>query len=361
MDAQDQRDPAIADGESRRRLPCRWLQFRLRTLLAVIALCAVAAFAWRTLSDALPYREQRRTAALIAELGGTYQTAAASAWHRQLFGSDLQNLVLVNLADSNAPELYIKALAGLPALETLVVGGEAFHDEHLSRLRATASLRYLVLDSTGVSDEAVAALRAAHPKLEIHFSERLALAVLKRSAHVTEMPANAPEDLKQLVGGEHFLACRSACCSDKVRTAGIDKFRHFKRIQRLVLAFTEAGDKELSHAKSLLTLHELVLGDAPITDEGLANVACLTQLRTLNLAGSPIGDVGLAHLASLAALETLDLEDTQITDAGLLHLSSLKRLKDLDLSGTRCSRSAIERLGQALPECRIRQSLGASR
>ena len=90
--------------------------------------------------------------ALVAELGGSYQTAEASNWHRGLFGSDLQNLVLVNLADCDQVDDFLGRVAASPMLETLVVGGDAFNDQHLRRLQGTPSLRHLVLDSTSVTD-----------------------------------------------------------------------------------------------------------------------------------------------------------------------------------------------------------------
>jgi hypothetical protein len=353
MDHRDELDTANAEISMRPPEACRWFQFRLRTLLAVVALCAVAAFAWRTLADAFPYREQRRTAALVEELGGRYETAEASAWHRRLFGGDLRNLVLVDLADIDAPERYIEAVARLPELETLVVGGEAFTDEHLGKLRGTASLRHLVLDSTSVSDEAVAALRSAQAKVEVHFSERRAMAALVPFAYMSERPADALDHLKQLVGAEHFVTCWLACCSSKVRAADLAQVRHFKRIYRLVLGFSRVGDAELSCVKGLTTLRELVIGGGPVTDEGLASVAGLSQLTKLTLNGPPIGDAGLAHLSGLTNLESLDLSGTLVSDAGLEHLIGLKRLKALDLDLTRCTKAGIERLRQALPQCRI--------
>jgi hypothetical protein len=111
--------------------PRRWFQFRLGTLLFVVGLCAVAAFLWRMLADALPYREQRRTMALVAQFGGSCQTADASDWHRRLFGGNLQNIVLVDLLDCDKADEYIGPVAGSPRLETLLVGGDTFGDEHL--------------------------------------------------------------------------------------------------------------------------------------------------------------------------------------------------------------------------------------
>ncbi len=352
MDSPNEPGLVKSGGSARSQAPRRRFQFRLLTLFLLTALCAVGLFAWRTIADALPYREQPRTAALIAELGGSYQTAEASGWHRRLFGSSLQNLVLVNLADCDRPEDYINPVAGLPKLETPVVGGEAFTDRHLSRLHGAASLRHLVLDSTAVTDDGVEALKTALPKVEVYVSERRAIAILSKVAYVTTNAEPAPEALRQAVGDAFFVTCRSACCSHKAQ-AVIAQVRHLKRVERLVLGHVPVGDAELAHVKGLTTLRELIVGDGPVTDAGIANLAGLSQLKRLDLSRAPIGDAGLAHLGHLTALEFLDLDSTQIADQGLAHLTTLKRLEHLRLDDTRCTHAAIERLGQALPQCSI--------
>src|SRR5262245_3809752 len=90
----------------------RWYQYGLRTLLALTALCAAGAGALRTYLE--PYRRQRQTMGLIEVLHGTYKTAEADAWLRHLYGADLQNVVVVDLADCDNPDAYLPAIATLP-------------------------------------------------------------------------------------------------------------------------------------------------------------------------------------------------------------------------------------------------------
>ncbi len=143
--------------EPRPKPPRRWLQFSLSTLLAVTALAAGGAMAWRVYLE--PYRRQRETMRLIEDLGGSYQTTAADKWLRRLFGDDFQNITSVDLAVCDDPAQYIEQVASLPALETLTVGGPAFTDEHLRRLQGLATLRQLRLDCAEVSEAELAALR----------------------------------------------------------------------------------------------------------------------------------------------------------------------------------------------------------
>ena len=83
----------------------------------------------------------------------------------------------MNVADCDDPAAYIDHVAALPAIETLVVGGSAFTDEHLKRLHGLTTLSGLVLDCTEVTDEGLAALAQALPSLEAYQSERRAIAL----------------------------------------------------------------------------------------------------------------------------------------------------------------------------------------
>jgi hypothetical protein len=325
----------------------------LRTLLIVVGISGLTAAAWREISDALPYREQRQTMALIEQLGGSYETAEASEWHRRLFGSDLQNLVLVNLADCDVPDRYIEALAALPQLETLAVGGEAFADGHLDQLRHTATLRYLVLDSTAVSDEAVTALRAAQPNVEVYFSERRALAELTGIGMKHERSAQVPQPLRERVGDAYFHTCWLLCCVSRVSDADLAHVRHLRNLEILRVYESSVSDAGLANLQGLVQLRELNLAGTKITDAGVAHLARLINLRELHLDRAPISDAGLAHLKDLGQLEQLELDSTPIGDAGLVHLKGLAKLEDLGLGGTRCTRSGARELQKVLPQCRI--------
>ncbi len=92
------------DHEPRANPRKRWFQFGLSTLLALTALAAVGAMAFRVYVE--PYRRQRGTMALIEKLGGRYETVAADGWLRTLFGEDFQNVNLVDLAPSDARSYF---------------------------------------------------------------------------------------------------------------------------------------------------------------------------------------------------------------------------------------------------------------
>src|SRR5438874_9763807 len=83
-----------SDGRAKR---LRWFQYRLRTVLLLVTVVAVLLVAWRAYVE--PYRQQRQTVERIKELGGLVDTVEAPTWARRILGSDLQNVVLIDVAN----------------------------------------------------------------------------------------------------------------------------------------------------------------------------------------------------------------------------------------------------------------------
>jgi hypothetical protein len=83
----------------------------------------------------------------------------------------------------------------------------------------------------------------------------------------------------------------------------------------------------------------------------------LPRLEGLHLHLSPsVSEVDLTRLAGRVELAYLSINSVSVTDAGLAHLAELprlRRLRRLDIRGTRVTMAGVERLRQALPECRI--------
>lgn len=114
-----------------------------------------------------------------------------------------------------------------------------------------------------------------------------------------------------------------------------------------------------------------------VTNADLATLEAFTQIRKLRLSHTRISDDGLMHLKGLRQLETVYFENNPITDAGLDHLRELPNLRELGLSGTKVtldgllrldefpkiqvlflrrlglSRTNVDKLQQALPDCAI--------
>jgi hypothetical protein len=311
----------------------------LRTLLVLMTVLVGLLVAWREVVE--PYRQQRETMTLVEELGGTFQASQPDEWQRWLFGDDFQNLTVVNLADCDEVARYAARIARQPRLEMLAVGGPSFTDEHLGALRHVPTLRWLVLDSTATTDEAVVALERELPGLNVLRSERRAIAALSAEGYV-DWTSEPPQPAWQtLAGEEYFVKAESARVSRATDLAHVTAMR---RLERLWITYVEIGDAGLSQLKGLCELRKLVLIRAGITDEGLCHLARWPKLRHLSLAQNPVTDAGVAHVSGLHELEDLSLFATRVTDEGLAHLAGLDRLQQLCLAETRITDAGLEHL-----------------
>jgi hypothetical protein len=93
-----------------------------------------------------------------------------------------------------------------------------------------------------------------------------------------------------------------------------------------------------------------------LTREGLAQLARLPALLTLDLGYlHSLGNQDLAPLASMVGLKRLSLRGCpNLSNVGLTPLRELKNLRSLDLTDCRgLTLQGVERLAEALPECRI--------
>jgi hypothetical protein len=310
----------------------RWRQFSLRAILLVILLVALGMLILREYLK--PYWRQQATMALVERLGGNCQTAEAGVRWLRVFGA-LHNVSAVNLAACDAPDAYVSDLAELPAIELLIVGGPAFGDEHARRLHRLRTLRCLILDSTSVSDDGIAALREVLDTTEVHASQRRAIAALQPLGVLQRLPNAAPARLRGLVGDEWFEEATT--------------------FESRFLASPLFCDHDMDYVKGLSRLVNLHLVGARLTDAGLEKIERLGQLKLLNLCGTHVTDAGLKNLKSLPQLRELWLDDTDVTDAGLEHLRTARQLRVLGLDDTHVTPAGVAKLKQALPQCIIQK------
>jgi hypothetical protein len=86
----------------------------------------------------------------------------------------------------------------------------------------------------------------------------------------------------------------------------------------------------------------------------LRSIARSPSLQGLNLYEAGVTDQALKELVPLRKLAYLELtHNRDITDRGISHLESMKSLRRLGLYGTGVTKSGVERLRTALPQCEI--------
>lgn len=348
----------------------RWLQISLRRLLLLIALVAVAALAasWYE----APFRRQREAMAAIEKAGGSYQAVPAGpAWLRRLLGEDaFRHVTLVNVADCEEPAAYLEHLARLPAIETLVVGGPAFADEHLQRLHGLTTLRGLVLDCTEVTDEGIAELRGALSDVEVCRSQRRSIAILEQLGCDLKKKPIQNARLGHVIGSAWFEELISADVHNvafgdadgkvlralyslqylsipAINVASAATIARLKAERRKkgrppTASVTDAALANLEGLRQLLALN--LESQAGVTDAGMRHLRGLAELFHLTLNGTRVGDLGLSELKYLDKLQSLYLRNTPVTDAGLAQLKELNRLHNLFLRGTAVSDAGVAHL-----------------
>ncbi len=156
------------------------MRFRLRTLLAAMAVVAVAiAYAMSVLRE---YHAQLRT------VHNLYATSVDAGWtyippHYEVKSIALTGPIDIPSAQHAASLPYLGSLhldnctllpgsleivASLRDLQELGLSHSSIGDDDLAKLRPMTGLRYLHLSGTNVTDEGIERLREALPGLEVY-------------------------------------------------------------------------------------------------------------------------------------------------------------------------------------------------
>jgi hypothetical protein len=151
--------PAVSNSTAR---PRRWLQFRLRTLLALLLLSSLGFGYYVALRQEAD--RQRLALATTSQFPGSiafyssYEEPDTSfaAWARRQVGQDYQrveSLCLAGLSDAD-----LERLACLTELRVLRLGGSTITDDGLRHLRGMTRLEDLNLNGSLVTDDGMASL-----------------------------------------------------------------------------------------------------------------------------------------------------------------------------------------------------------
>ncbi len=145
--------------------------------------------------------------------------------------------------------------------------------------------------------------------------------------------------------------------TEYVTDEGLAAIKDWKKLKRLNLHGTKAGDTALEHISGISTLESLNVGSTLMTDVGLERLTQLTKLTELTMGGNELGDAGLQALRQMSALTFLDLSGRQgtdknvwtvaMTDVGLDAVLTLKNLRELRFS---CNSVGVGIEGQRLGE-----------
>lgn len=327
-------------------------RFSLRTFLIVTLLLGVV-LGWFAKVQHRVLR-QRRVVQQIqsrgAGVGLDYQIASGwdeEQWQppgpkvlRMLLGDDafaeVHTVFLLGIKRRyNSTPADLAALAALPRLQVLHLGGEQFGDESLPEIVRHQELFDVGFEETRVTARGLRELRS-----------------LQRLTMLSLQGPGIDDDAFHEVGRLPHLE-RLQLFGTSIGSDGWRNLAKLRELKQLDIAFAEViGDAELAHLSGLTKLESLRLYRGGFSGAGLRQIVGLTELRSLDLNGTPLGDEAVETICLLPRLERLWLKEAEITDAGLAQLRTLRELRDLWV-GPQVSKEAAERLHQELPGCAI--------
>lgn len=140
----------------------------------------------------------------------------------------------------------------------------------------------------------------------------------------------------------------------QITSADIVHLKSLTNLRWLSLRRTRIDDDCLVHLKDLDKLETLHLGSTRIGDEGLKYLIELESLSSLSIDNTRVSDQGMQLIATFPALTQLHVPDSELTDEGLRNLDSAKNLRALTIGSDHISLEAAHKLGENLPECKLR-------
>lgn len=338
----------------------RWFQFRLRTLLALLVVCAPV-FAWYG-NEIGRYRRQWLAIEQLAAHHLRVETAPAgpnwlrallpegllvearavemesyTTWERgcpvpQTVASealmplgDLIGVQSIELFTSELDNSGLQCICQHRGLRRLKLNGSSYHDLDWTQLSRLTQLRELELGGSSLSDVELESLGSLAELRTLSVATPQGGAGLRRLADVGKL------ETLWLWNG--------------VNDAGLLQVGRFAELRGLYVFRTTASGEGLSHLSRLTKLESLYLDDSTVDDEVLKSLPPLPRLTSLSLKETAISDAGLAVLCDkLPVLSILDISDTQISDVGLDHLLRYRELDTVELSRTRVTKTEVARV-----------------
>lgn len=382
---------AVPSATRKRR---RWFQFRLRTLLILVALCALLS-AWVSGPLRRAHR-QRMAVERLTELGAAvtydYQEGDSAVaeppgpnWLRELLGVDcFANVVGVETGcskagSSAAPSASLKCnefelFKNFPELTRLSIDGDGATDESLGFLTAIPKLRSLKIDGQ-IADEGLRRIAQCKQIRELTFGQHVQvlesglakLAVLNELESLDLSQIAVPgEWLKPLARLENLHCLRRSdrrwtdadmqgvarlvhlvdldLSNAAITDAGIAELSNLVHLKHLNLSETQVAGDVFAQARLFPELQELNLAWMPVSTSGLLALERLTSLHTLDLQGESLGEADLKAIGRLRHLKHLSLSWAQINDADLTHLATLSELEHLRLDSTYTTDAGLKSL-----------------
>lgn len=316
-----------------------WFRFRLNTLLALFVLAALVA-AWSAREHRQSQRQHEIARELekggsVTQIGGPFDVInvkpSDQPWHSRVLGTMFFGPRVTGLSIGFEQEpSELGSIGELSDLHTVVViprseRERASTDDSAYDLSFLSSCRKIVqlnVDSKPIRDLTPL---AGLTRLQV-------LGIC--SSQITDAgPLTSLTNLQQL----------DLSHSPLVDLAFVTRLKQLK-----ILGLQMTRVEDLAPLAGLPDLETLILRDTPVSD--VKPLASLSNLKTLRLDGTRVTD--LSPLAGLQQLERLSLSNTAVRD--YTPLIGLRQSRELAVEKDSIDSEQLERLKQALPNCRVR-------
>lgn len=234
-----------------------------------------------------------------------------------------------------------------------------YEDHHLDDLAKVKSLRTLVMDSTSITPQGVAAFNRVRPEVRVRLSQRTAINRLGGLAHEGPEIATEPAkcdvsaELRKVLGEGHFVDAVEVDFSrlPDTETGPWEPFlseemlplRTLTTLRKLEIGYCRLDDAGMYYLRSLDRLEHLSLPLAGVSSDGVKQVRGLKQLKSFS---GGLSDESIRHVARLRKLESLGVSGSQLSDRGLTRLAKLRNLKALYLGATSVTGEGLQHLAE---------------
>jgi len=141
--------------------------------------------------------------------------------------------------------------------------------------------------------------------------------------------------------------------SGQISDGGLAHLAKMNTLQQVDLYSSGLSDASVAQLSKIKGLKYLTVESPQITDVGLESIAKLKKLEHLRIRADRVTGDGLAQIATLPNLTNLTLDSEHLSDAALMHLHPAPKLKVISFHHGKLTKGGLERLCEALPDCKV--------
>ena len=271
----------------------------------------------------------------------------------------LRELRSIELAASPLGAAGMAALASLPRLARLDIGGATLKRAAYPCIAALKSLRWLRITGDGkFGDDEIDGLAGLDGLETVKLVETrvtdAGLAKLARAPSIVELELPAAVTDTGLEAIASLPRLTTIRLPSRTTDRGVRALAAAGRLERVRLVLAKITDVSMTALSGCRRLRSLdVSRCSKVTDAGVSVLAACTELEELNLSGTKATGRGLEALAGLANLRTLHLQRQKLTDRAASSLASIRSLRRVLVGGNLFTGAGLAALRRAMPECDI--------